>query len=112
MIATRLVFAAALAATVSACTSMPTAMGNADPATKAALDRLMPNRCNATVAAALAGAGITAADIRTYGIESVPRNNGTTIYGTDGWIGLNGKPGNVVVSMDDACKLRTVYGRS
>lgn len=109
-----LTLAVGLAAVLSACVStMPAVQGTADPATKAALDRFASSRCNDTVAAALAGAGVPASAIRSYSLETVPRQTGSTYYGSgiDGWVGLNGQQGTLVVSMTDSCSLHTVYGR-
>ncbi|WP_211109109.1 hypothetical protein [Azospirillum tabaci] len=96
---------------VAACSGLsPPPQAAPEPGALSVLDRMSPNRCNATVASSLAGVGIPVSDVRylAYGLY---RNIPGDIVGYDAWMGLNSQPGAVVVQLDEYCAPRQIYAR-
>lgn len=82
------------------------------PATVAAVRALVPHPCNGTTAAALDALGVAPDAIREiYYDRRVTGGEHAILQGYDAWIGLDDRPGELVVRHTPSCRLITSYTR-
>lgn len=108
-LALRAVALAALLLTAGCAGLSPPPHREPDPALVSALDRMEKHRCNRETASVLTAVGVTAGDVRSLWVYTVPRYKGESLGGPEAHVGLNGQPGSVVIPMTDECRARQVY---
>lgn len=105
----RLVATGALLAVAGCAGLSPPPHREPDPALVSALDRMERHPCNREVASVLAATGVAAGDVRSLWVYTVPRYSGESLGGPEAHVGLEGRPGSVVIPMSDGCRARQVY---
>lgn len=107
----RLLASAALAALAAAGCATPD-LAPPEPATVAAVRALVPHPCNQTTAAALDALGVAPDALREiYYDRRVTGQERGILQGYDAWIGLDDRPGELVVRHTPSCRFMTSYTR-
>jgi hypothetical protein len=103
---------ACLALATAACGDPLPPLAPPGPATLAAVRGLAPHPCNATTASVLDARGVGPGTVeRIYYDRRVTGNERGILQGYDAWIGLRGRPGDLVVRHDPSCGLIASYTR-
>jgi hypothetical protein len=81
--------------------------------TVAAIERLRPHECSGATARGLSAAGLSGADVQSlFYTEQVARSGDEDyLVGHQAWARLNGRPGYMIVDMNQFCHPRQVYTR-
>jgi hypothetical protein len=99
------------AAALAACAPVP--RGPADPATVAALERLGARACVESTARGVGAAGVTAQGVDSVFYTEQVAEDGENNYvvGYLAWLRVLGRPGYLVVDLDEFCRVEQVYTR-